>query len=45
MTSLSLCHDDAYQDDLGFSTGNLGKGGVGGPVRGPAVVDDTDINI
>ena len=33
---LSQIHDDAYQDDLGFSTGNLGKGGVGGPVRGPA---------
>lgn len=39
-------HDDAYQDDLGFSTGNLGKGGVGGPVRGLAAVDKkTQISI
>ena len=43
---LSQIHNDAYQDDLGFSTGNLGKGGVGGPVRGPAAVDKkTQISI
>jgi U4/U6 small nuclear ribonucleoprotein PRP31 len=38
--------DDAYQDDLGFSLGQLGKGGVAGPIRGPAAADKkTQISI
>lgn len=38
--------DDAYQDDLGFSLGQLGKGGVSGPIRGPTAADKkTQISI
>lgn len=38
--------DDAYQDDLGFSVGQLGKGGVSGPIRGPTAIDKkTQISI
>lgn len=36
---------DAYQEDLGFSTGQLGKGGVAGPVRGPTVDKKTQVSI
>ena len=43
---LPQIEQDAYQDDLGFSLGQLGKGGVGGPIRGPAAVDKkTQISI
>lgn len=37
--------EDAYQEDLGFTTGQLGKGGVAGPVRGPAVDKKTQVSI
>lgn len=37
--------DDAYQDDLGFSSGQLGKGGPTGPVRGPMVDKKTHVSI
>ncbi len=37
--------EDAYQDDLGFSTGQLGKGGASGPVRGPTVDKKTQVSI
>lgn len=37
--------EDAYQDDLGFSKGQLGKGGVAGPVRGPVVDKKTQVSI
>ena len=37
--------EDAYQDDLGFSTGQLGKGGIGGPIRGPTVDKKTQVSI
>ncbi|XP_003382952.1 PREDICTED: U4/U6 small nuclear ribonucleoprotein Prp31-like [Amphimedon queenslandica] len=44
--SFAEIEDDAYQEDLGFSVGQLGKGGVGGPIRGPAAVDKkTQISI
>ena len=36
---------DAYQADLGFTTGQLGKGGVTGPVRGPTVDKKTEVSI
>ena len=46
MAVLGQIREDAYQEDLGFSVGNLGKGGIGGPVRGPAAVDKkTQISI
>ena len=35
---------DAYQDDLGFSTGWIGKSSSG-KVRGPAVSDKTQVSI
>lgn len=37
--------EDAYQDDLGFTAGQLGKGGVAGPIRGPAVDKKTQVSI
>ena len=37
--------EDAYQEDLGFSTGQLGKGGISGTVRGPAVDKKTQVSI
>lgn len=37
--------DDAYQDDLGYSKGVLGKGGVAGPIRGPVVDKKTQVSI
>ena len=45
-----FCHiiqiqEDAYQEDLGFSSGQLGKGGVSGPVRGPTVDKKTQVSI
>ena len=36
---------DAYQEDLGFSSGQLGKGGVAGPIRGPTVDKKTQVSI
>ena len=35
---------DAYQDDLGFSTGWIGKSSSG-KVRGPAASDKTQVSI
>lgn len=44
--SFGQIEQDAYQDDLGFSLGSLGKGGVSGPVRGPVAADKkTQISI
>ncbi|XP_064405916.1 U4/U6 small nuclear ribonucleoprotein Prp31-like isoform X2 [Halichondria panicea] len=37
--------EDAYQEDLGFTTGQLGKGGGTGPVRGPTVDKKTQVSI
>ena len=37
--------EDAYQADLGFSKGQLGKGGVAGPIRGPTVDKKTQVSI
>lgn len=45
MSSLLQIEEDAYQSDLGFSTGQLGKGGIGGPVRGPAVDKKTQVTV
>ena len=42
---LTQIEDDAYQEDLGFTTGQLGRGGVAGPVRGPAVDKKTQVSI
>ena len=43
--TITQIEEDAYQDDLGFSTGQLGKGGVSGPVRGPTVDKKTQVSI
>ena len=45
MYTITQIEEDAYQDDLGFSTGQLGKGGVSGPVRGPTVDKKTQVSI
>ena len=45
MDSNSQIQEDAYQDDLGFATGQLGKGGGTGPVRGPTVDKKTQVSI
>jgi U4/U6 small nuclear ribonucleoprotein PRP31 len=37
--------EDAYQDDLGFSTGQLGKGGASGSVRAPTADKKTQVSI
>ncbi len=42
---LTQIEQDAYQEDLGLSTGQLGKGGVAGPVRGPTVDKKTQVSI
>ncbi|XP_054154532.1 U4/U6 small nuclear ribonucleoprotein Prp31-like [Oppia nitens] len=36
--------DDAYQDDLGFTTGQMGRSGTG-KIRGPAVDEKTKVRI
>ena len=36
--------DDAYQNDLGFTTGQMGKSGTG-KIRGPAVDEKTKVRI
>ena len=45
MYTITQIEEDAYQDDLGFSTGQLGKGGVSGAVRGPTVDKKTQVSI
>lgn len=42
---LPQIEEDAYQADLGFSKGQLGKGGVAGPIRGPTVDKKTQVSI
>lgn len=37
--------EDAYQDDLGFSTGQLGKSGMSGSVRAPNADKKTQVSI
>jgi U4/U6 small nuclear ribonucleoprotein PRP31 len=37
--------EDAYQDDLGFDAGQLGRGGVSGPVRAPTADKKTQVSI
>jgi U4/U6 small nuclear ribonucleoprotein PRP31 len=37
--------EDAYQDDLGFNTGQLGKSGASGSVRAPTADKKTQVSI
>ena len=37
--------EDAYQEDLGFNTGQLGKGGVAGTIRAPTADKKTQVSI
>ena len=37
--------EDAYQDDLGFSTGQFGKGGVSSSIRAPTTDKQTQVSI
>ena len=37
--------EDAYQDDLGFSTGQFGKGGVSSSIRAPTTDKKTQVSI
>ena len=42
--SFGEIEDDAYQEDLGFSLGQVGKGGSG-RIRGPQVDNKTQVKI
>lgn len=42
--SFGEIEDDAYQEDLGFSLGQIGKSGTG-KVRGPQVDNKTQVKI
>lgn len=37
--------EDMYQNDLGYTRGNIGKGGVGGGIRAPQVDERTKVRI
>ena len=37
--------EDLYQNDLGYTRGNIGKGGVGGGIRGATVDERTKVRI
>ena len=37
--------EDLYQNDLGYTRGNIGKGGIGGGIRGATVDERTKVRI
>jgi len=37
--------EDMYQNDLGYTRGNIGKGGIGGGIRAPQVDERTKVRI
>ena len=37
--------EDLYQNDLAYTRGNIGKGGIGGGIRGAAVDERTKVRI